>query len=672
MSRGLHTATSGALLASTPVPWAVTVWAHADPGESIAPWIWALPLTASVALALGALLIVHRARWGRPLATAGWLSTLGIGAPGFLTSPGLTVVLAIASAFTMANVWRIGAPLFFSAARGEEHAGRVRGSAAIASGFWLVVSIGAPHPSTIPWIAVGASNLFAMGLGARWAVRHRRLADPRSRTLAIALATCALLATFMFDDLPALVSCGVIYSLVALLFGPDSASFAPASSRWWTTILEHPERILVSTFATLAAIGAILLALPLSAVDGDSIGGIDAVFTAVSAVCVTGLIVRDTPHEFSAFGLGVILMLIQLGGLGIMTFSTAALRVLGGRMSFRQEAAVARLIGAKDRSRVMSSAQDVLRVTLWVETIGAVILTALFLAEGEDLSSALWRGSFTAVSAYCNAGFALQSDSLISYQTTSLVLHVVAVMIILGGLSPAIILALRYRRSSNRPLAVQSKVCIFATAGLLLVGFMFYTTLEWDASLAGLTVGQKLHNAWFQSATLRTAGFNSVDVSAVHPGTYVLMLCWMFIGGCPGGTAGGVKTTTVALLALSVFHTIRGRSTVTLFGRRLPDRAIQRAAVIVTVTFFFSLAATVALSVTQRIPLEMIIFEVTSALGTVGLSQGATNMLDGVGKIIVIGCMFVGRIGGLTLMMVMGHRSAHHRIGLPVESMDVG
>jgi trk system potassium uptake protein TrkH len=199
-----------------------------------------------------------------------------------------------------------------------------------------------------------------------------------------------------------------------------------------------------------------------------------------------------------------------------------------------------------------------------------------------------------------------------------------------------------------------------------------FLIVEWEGALRGLAVADKFHNAWFQSATLRTAGFNSVDVAAVHPASYVLMLAFMFIGASPGGTAGGVKTTTVAVLLLAVVHTIRGAPHTTVLARRIPDRTVQRAAVVVTVAAATACLGLLGLLLTQRIPLPVAVFEIVSALGTVGLSQGGTALLDDVGKLIVIACMFAGRIGGLSIMMFMSQRVRTGRVTLPTEDLDVG
>ena len=667
-----YAATSGVLLAGTPVPFAIAAWAFG--GVFTAP-VWAVVTTIAAALALfvAGIGITSNVRTGRVLGSAGLIGLLALASPGLLGAPALTLVLSSALMVAIGSLWHLGAHVFVPRLRrGQPLSGRVRSAAGVALCFWLVVAMSSDQASRDASMGVGASVLVAILIGMRWLLSSRSDKGPRTRVVAIGLLATAGLAVAMRDDLWSMVSAGTIYALLVAVFGAPNEGSHDADSHWWSTLLDHPERMLVTSFATMAGIGTILLALPQSASSGSSIGGMDAGFTAVSAVCVTGLIVRDTAVELSSFGQATVLVLIQLGGLGIMTFSTAALRVLGGRMSMRRESAIARLIGTDDRSRLITSAQDVLRVTFLCEGIGAIVLSALFYANGSALGTACWHGVFTSISAFCNAGFALQTDSLVSCQREPLILHTVSLLIIIGGLSPAVVLAVGTRRQRVGPLPVQVKLCLVASALLLFFGALSYLVLEWQHSLGDLSLFDKLHNAWFQSVTLRTAGFNTVDLTAVHPASYLLMLTWMFIGACPGGTGGGVKTTTVAVLLLSVGRTIRNATDVTLFGRRIPEQTVMRAAVMVTTAILICAVALLAILVTQNIPLPVAAFEVVSALGTVGLSQGASAQLDDVGKVIIAGCMFIGRIGGLSIMMFMSHHARSQKVILPTQNLDIG
>ncbi|MEO1273441.1 MAG: potassium transporter TrkG, partial [Myxococcota bacterium] len=304
---------------------------------------------------------------------------------------------------------------------------------------------------------------------------------------------------------------------------------------WLVAILEHPARFLVVTFFLVGMVGAVLLTLPAATTRPGQIAFVDAVFTSFSATCVTGLAVLDTPHDFTLFGQAVILGLIQVGGLGIMVFSTAVLLLLGERLSIRQEGVAAEILGAR-QDQVGGVLRNVLLVTFGTELLGAVLLAALFVGQGDTVAMGVWRGLFTSVSAFCNAGFALQSDSLVPYQTNPWILHIVALVIILGGLGPMVVVQLPEWLRTRR-IGLQSRLVIWTTLLLLLIPALLIALVEWSGTLASLSPTDKLTNAWFQSVTLRTAGFNSIDLAAVQPAVLTLMLGLMFKDGVPGGLA---------------------------------------------------------------------------------------------------------------------------------------
>ena len=280
------------------------------------------------------------------------------------------------------------------------------------------------------------------------------------------------------------------------------------------------------------------------------------------------------------------------------------------------------------------------------------MLTACFLGTGIPLPLALWQGVFTAISAFCNAGFALYSTNLLAFQTQPLVLHTVAILIVLGGLAPATCLIVpNWLR--GRKIELAPRIALVTTAVLLLFGTFCFLIFEWDNTLAGLSFFDKLHNAWFQSVTLRTAGFNSIDINGVLSPTYLVMLGSMFIGGSPGGTAGGIKTTTIGILAMTFWASITDRNAVIAQNRRIPPNTINRAITVFASGAMVWFTMVLALSLTQQLPARELIFEVTSALGTVGLSLGATPFLDEIGKIVVILTMFIGRIGPMTLFTLL-------------------
>lgn len=442
----------------------------------------------------------------------------------------------------------------------------------------------------------------------------------------------------------------LVMSLVLFILLPRFGSINERRVHWWEILLNHPARILLSTFFALSFLGTILLIIP-AATKASAIGLVDAAFTSMSAVCVTGLIVLDTANDFSGVGQFFILILIQLGGLGIMSITTVALHAMGRRLSLRQERLLTSMTDTEHHD-LIASLVIILKFTFIAEAIGALILTGLFYSVGDTLVQASWRGLFTAISAFCNAGFALQTNSLMSYQNNPLILHMVALLIIFGGLAPATSLIIPKWIQRQR-IPVTASIALITTLILLFSGTFFMLAFEWNGILSGLSVFDKIHNAWFQSVTLRTAGFNSVDITGMISPTLLVMLCFMFIGGSPGGTAGGVKTTTIGILALTFLANITNRNVVILQNRRILSGTIYRAITIVASGAIVWFIMVLMLEITQQISVRDIIFEATSALGTVGLSTGATAYLDEIGKIIIMITMFAGRIGPMTMFMLL-------------------
>lgn len=669
-----HTTTSGALLAMTSLP--IGVFNNSNNFIINFPFLNEGVAVASALLWLLAGLTITRGTYAaRSLATVALAGTTYLGAPILWHSPQLSLTLLLAITGFITLLWKVGSPLIeLSQERlRPAYEGRAQGASWAAICLWLGWTYAdQQHSHADAWV-VGWPLACCLVFGLGWVRGHYR--EQRLRGLIIVVTT-------LVGVVLALPLAHAPWSSVSVLLIPATTigvalRHHPATDRrtidWWEPFVGHPERLFVGTFALLCLAGTLLLALPQSASDGASIGVIDALFTATSAVCVTGLIVLDTPVDFSAFGQAVLLLLIQVGGLGIMTFSTAALWAFGRRLSLKHEGAVARLISTQDRGRLFVSARRVVGLTVVCETLGAVMLCTLFVREGDGFGSALWRGLFTSISAFCNAGFALQSDSLIPYQDAPLILHTISLLIIVGGLSPLVIFAIPTmigRRTA--PVSAQARLALAVTIVLLLGGFVFFAAFEWNSALANLHPIDKLHNAWFQSVTLRSAGFNSVDFAGIRSATLVLTLVWMFIGGTPGGTAGGVKTTTVGILVLSVFHAIRGQYTLNLFGKRIPERTRTRAAVVIVVAATTGIVALVAVLLTQDMRSRTAVFEVVSALGTVGLTMGGTSSLDAIGKVIIAGCMFMGRVGGLTLLLFLSSRVTPFAIGRPEEEIDVG
>ncbi|MEM1033510.1 MAG: potassium transporter TrkG [Myxococcota bacterium] len=550
---------------------------------------------------------------------------------------------------------------------------RARGAAGISLAGWPLWWLGAFEPDALTQVLFGVSLFVASGLvlaSVQRSLRQPTWARVAIVMTAIATAVFVVVAWQRRDPDQLLLALTVLPLAGVALIRPRYVR-RPLLPAVFSFITSAPSRILVATFLMLSLGGMLLLRLPVASATGEPIRLLDAAFTATSAVCVTGLIVLDTPLAFSGVGQGLLLALIQVGGLGIMSFSTVAFAALGQRLSLRHEAAVADLVG--DRRTIVASLGRLLGITFGAELLGAAVMFVCFhWIHGEGVSAAAWRAVFTAVSAFCNAGFALQSDSLVPYAASPVVLTTVALLIITGGLSPLAVSelpALVFRRR----VSVQTRLVVHVTLALTAVGAVLVGALEWSGTLGSLDRPERVLAAFFQSVTLRTAGFNSVAFDSLRPATVWVMTVFMFVGGSPGGTAGGIKTTTAAILVLAVISAIRGRPQATAYGRHFDHPTVYKAMAITFVSLLMAVGGIAALSVTQpHIALPDAIFESVSALATVGLTTGATGQLDGVGKLLVMVFMFVGRIGPLTLFLFLRGRRSDPHWGLPRAEVAVG
>jgi len=627
-------------------------------------------LGASVVLvALGGLVATRAPVFGRRLVFLGLLAWLGHLLVAAIGRPVWVLAGFVGVAVAAHRLWPV-APTPGTTTRRHVPTDHARGAAFVTLGGTLAILLAGVLAVVDIRPILGASLVVSWLAALRAAFQRDSPTSKLARSSLLVVAAIALaLLAFAWGDPTRMVVAALLvpFASVTLL--------KPRRGRFRTLraivdgVMGHPARVLVVTFFGLSLIGALMLRLP-GISTGDIIAPMDAAFTATSAVCVTGLIVLDTPNAFSGFGQVVLLLLIQVGGLGIMSFSTVAIAAIGRRISLKHEGAIAGLFSG-DRADINASVRRLLVTTFGFELAGAVLLAISFRSHGDSFGEALWRGLFTSISAFCNAGFALQSDSLVPYQTDPVVLHVVALLIIVGGLSPAVI-AEAPALMRGRAVSVQTRIVLVMSVGLLVVGAMLIAGLEWEGAFAHLDLVDRLHAAWFQSVTLRTAGFNSVDFGALAPATVWLMCAFMIIGGSPGGTAGGVKTTTAYVLLAAVYGAMQGRWEAAGFRRRISDRTVYKAAAIVTIALLFIVFGVVAVEVTQALGLGEALFEVVSALGTVGLSVGATGELDHVGKIIIMVCMFVGRVGPLTLFLFLRERHSEALWHLPEEEIDVG
>lgn len=427
-----------------------------------------------------------------------------------------------------------------------------------------------------------------------------------------------------------------------------------------------PSQFLTVSFLVIIGVGGLLLSLPLSAATGREVSLLDAFFTAVSAVCVTGLIVVDTPVDLSVFGQVVVMLLIQAGGLGYMTVSTVLVSALGRTVTLQERLTLQEALNAHDMEGLVRFAATVLKLTLAFELTGALLLT-LWWSSSLGAAKAAWFGLFHAVSAFNNAGFALWSDSLMSARGDVMVNFVITTLIVAGGLGFFVWAELLGARTRRVKLSVHTRLVVVATAVLLVAGTVAFAVLEWSnpRTLAGLPFGEKVLAAYFQSVTARTAGFNTIDIGAMTAPALFVMMALMFIGASPGGTGGGVKTSTFSITLAALWSTVRGEDDTVIFKRRLAPELVAKAFFISLIAFVTMNAVAWLLLLAEGRDLLKSLFETTSAFGTVGLSMGEAGapvslsaFFSPVGKLLMMLMMFVGRLGPLTLAIAVARRSA--------------
>ena len=420
--------------------------------------------------------------------------------------------------------------------------------------------------------------------------------------------------------------------------------------------------ILVLGFAVVILIGAILLSLPFASQSGESVGFINALFTAASAVAVTGLVVVDTATHWTTFGHVVIIILIQIGGLGIITMGTLFALILGRKINFRQRVVMQEAMNKITVNGVVRLAKYILIMTFLVEGVGAIILATRFIPE-YGWGEGIWLSVFHSISAFCNAGFDLMGSrtgafsSLTSFASDPIVTLTVALLIIVGGLGFVVIFELMDKKGLKN-LSLHSKLALMMTGVLLLSGYIIVMALEYNnpETMGDLSIGGKFLSGFFHSVTPRTAGFNTLPTEKLMMGTIVMTMVFMFIGAGSAGTAGGVKVTTVGVILAMIISTLKGKQDAESFKRKLPRDLVNKALAIITIALLWVIMVTFILSVTESGDFKTILFEVISAFGTVGLSLGITTQLTTIGKIVITITMFLGRIGPLTLFMALAQR----------------
>lgn len=466
-----------------------------------------------------------------------------------------------------------------------------------------------------------------------------------------------------------------------------------------TRLAQSPLHVFLGSFAGLILLGTGLLMLPGAHAPEQPIGFLDALFTSTSATCVTGLTVLDTGTAWTRFGQLVILALIQVGGLGIMSFAAFFGLAFGRGMGVRGTAAVGEILNLEMVGRVGRVTVWILGSTFAIEALGVWWLYGYWVDAAGNLlppGEQLYYSAFHSISAFCNAGFSLYPDNMVRYVGHWPIVLSLSFLVVLGGIGFVVIMeiatyrfwahpALRRvpmirRRVKNQQLprlSLQSKIVLVTTAGLLLVGAVGFLVLEWNNSMSAMDFSDRMAAAVFQSMAARTAGFNSIDTVHTTTSTQFWTILLMLIGGSPGSVAGGIKTTTFFVMLLAVLSTVRGRPP-EAFKRRIPELLIRKSLVMLVLALAFIFIATLLLTVTeaegmgaQRHGFEQILFEASSAFCTVGLSSGVSAELTPWGKLIIIACMYIGRIGPLTLVLAVGRRHAR-KFEYPEEQVMIG
>ncbi len=437
-------------------------------------------------------------------------------------------------------------------------------------------------------------------------------------------------------------------------------------------------QILVLGFLFIILLGAIILSTPFVTNNGESIGFINAFFTSTSAVCVTGLVLVDTGSYWNYFGKTVIIILIQIGGLGFMTMASLLTLVAGRKFSLKKRIVMQESMGTNHLSGVVRITKYAVYMTLTFEIIGAIILSFRFIPMYGQLKG-IYYAVFHSISAFCNAGFDIMGtgNSISQFAKDPLVSLTISMLVIVGGLGFMVISEILQFKKFKK-FTLNAKVVIVSTLALLIVGFVFIFAMEYNNpnTIKDFSFGEKIVASIFASMTPRTAGFNTIDLNSMMPASLVLTMIFMFIGGSPSSTAGGVKTTTIALFFITIISILRGKKDTEAFGRQIPAENVKRAIAVIGIAVTFLTTSIILLSISETgASFFEIVFETLSAYGTVGLSIGLSAKLSLVGKLILSLAMFLGRVGALTLLFAATTKMKtieNQMLSYPTEQISIG
>ena len=466
----------------------------------------------------------------------------------------------------------------------------------------------------------------------------------------------------------------VLYALSTLLLNPELLV-----SRWGSLRLSRPQ-LVVFSFLAVIGLGTLGLSLPKATVSPDGIGLIDTIFTATSAVCVTGLTVINVAQDLSTLGQGFMLALIQLGGLGLMTFTAFFSLILGRDLSLRGELVLRDTLDVQTVGRITSLVIGILTITIIAEGIGTILLFVSWPTDLPSTAQGIFWSLFHSVSAFSNAGFSLLPTNDFSiYRGAFVVNYTLMALIVVGGVGFFVIQNLLRvspwggGTDQKRPrLTLHTKLVLTITAVLILIGATLFFTLERNASMAGYTIGEQITASLFQAVTSRTAGFSTVPIGQLTYSAAFLLMILMFIGASPGSTGGGVKTSTIGILFGTIRSILKGRTETEIFNRTIPQDQVNRALAIIFIAFGVISASVFALLIVEGRPFMDVLFETISAFGTVGLTRGMTSELSSAGKVILIFTMLAGRIGPLTLALAIAERGVRGEYEYPQEYVMLG
>lgn len=444
----------------------------------------------------------------------------------------------------------------------------------------------------------------------------------------------------------------------------------------------NPVQILSIGFAAVILTGGLILSLPISSQSGEFTNFLDSVFTATSAVCVTGLVTIDTGSHWNYFGKTIIAILIELGGLGFMSVTTLVALVIGKKITLKERLVMQEAYNAQNLQGIIRLVRYILIFTFGVQVTAALVLMTQFIPEF-GFGKGIYYGIWHSISAFCNAGFDLfgnditgKYQSLTLRNTNKIVMLTVGNLIVVGGLGFSVWLELwnnRKKPKMLKRLSLHAKVVLLLTGILIFGGALVFLMLEWNYTLTGMTFGDKLINAWFASITPRTAGFNSVNTTDMAPASRFITMLLMFIGGSPGSTAGGIKTTTFGIVIFTIFCVLKGREDTELFGKRLSKGTVYKAIAVFSIGLTLILFDVIILSITESgASLEHIMYEVFSAFGTVGLTLGITPGLTSIGKVVILLTMYLGRVGPMTVMLALANIKAPAAIKYPEDNLLIG